>query len=103
MLGALVDKPQNISGFTHFKFISTQITYCKAGVSDPQLTSGRGRALKFVPACGCLLSSPHGSQGYPEYLITFVPARRGNGNGGLSMKLFVSSERIKSSVYLVMS
>lgn len=67
----------------------------------PQLTSGRCGALRLVPACRCLLSS-HGSQGYPEYLITFVPTW-GNGSGGLCMKLFVSSERIKSSAYSVMS
>lgn len=35
MLAALMDKFQNISRFTHFKFISTHITNSKAGVPDP--------------------------------------------------------------------
>lgn len=35
MLAALVDKSQNISGFTQLKFISTHITRSKAGVPDP--------------------------------------------------------------------
>lgn len=39
--------------------------------------------FRHAPFCGCLLASAHGCQGYPEDLITFLPARRGKGNGGL--------------------
>lgn len=44
--------------------------------------------LRHVSVSGCLLSS-HGSQGYVEDLITFLPARGGNENGGLYMRYFL--------------